>query len=225
MNLHIFDIRDLTKEDKSFVAERLPLRFEKSMRLKSESDRLRSIAAGLLMLKYLGIESESDIRYGAQGKPYLASPGRPLHFSISHSGGLAVLVTSDCEVGVDIEEISGRALKLSDRILSGPEAERCMNCSDGELRELLDATDEDTPFAGMTSETISREARATLLWTRRECIMKAFGDGLAMYKEITDTGLTSGGITEIRDRSCKVTSYPMEGYCLSVCEIPEFPRD
>lgn len=49
--------------------------------------------------------SPRSILYNDYGKPYFK--GNPIHFSISHSGEIAVCaITANCEIGIDIEKIS-----------------------------------------------------------------------------------------------------------------------
>lgn len=46
-----------------------------------------------------------EILYSSNSKPYV--PGA-LHFNLSHSGELALLALSDCEVGIDVEKMRPR---------------------------------------------------------------------------------------------------------------------
>lgn len=56
----------------------------------------------------------------AGGKPWF--PGRPhLHFSVSHSGGLALCALSDREVGADVELVRPRRERLPAYALSEAE--------------------------------------------------------------------------------------------------------
>jgi 4'-phosphopantetheinyl transferase len=50
-----------------------------------------------------------ELRLGERGKPMLADPDPPLHFNLSHSGGLALIaVCRDREVGVDVQRMRVR---------------------------------------------------------------------------------------------------------------------
>jgi len=49
--------------------------------------------------------SPKSILYNDYGKPYFKE--NPIHFSISHSGEIVICaITSNCEIGIDIEKIS-----------------------------------------------------------------------------------------------------------------------
>jgi 4'-phosphopantetheinyl transferase len=67
----------------------------------------RRVALRLLLSKYLGRPAkELRFHYGPTGKPGLANGGS-LHFSVSHSSGIALYAVADgCETGVDIERIA-----------------------------------------------------------------------------------------------------------------------
>ncbi|WP_251069555.1 4'-phosphopantetheinyl transferase superfamily protein [Streptomyces sp. ISL-96] len=96
---------------------------------------------------------------GPHGRPAVApTPARPpLHFSLSHSGGIALVGVAATPVGVDVErlprqesvEICGKALHP------------------GEQRELAD-----TPAQELKS-------RFGQIWTRKEAFLKGIGTGLS----------------------------------------------
>ena len=98
-SIYGMDIR-LLKEHPEYKEQikLLPTRWEKVNKIKKEEDRLRSIAAGILL------------SYGLRenGKPQVAGC-EGLHFNLSHTGNYAVAVFSDAPVGIDIEH--RRALK------------------------------------------------------------------------------------------------------------------
>jgi 4'-phosphopantetheinyl transferase len=95
------------------------------------------------------------------GKPVIRGRGGLGH-SVAHSGDLVVLAVARDPVGVDVEQLDGRARGPG----GDPEALAAMVLSAGE-REALAAV----PAAG--------RARAFLVaWTRKEAVTKATGDGL-----------------------------------------------
>ena len=80
-----------------------PDRAARILRCRTAAERQRLAAAGLLLAECFGPEAVKTIARTAEGKPYL--PNGP-HFSLSHSGSLAVLLTSDLPCGVDVEPVS-----------------------------------------------------------------------------------------------------------------------
>ena len=80
-----------------------PDRLARAGRFLREEDRLRCLAAGLLLSDILDVHSDSDTELNIYGKPLLKL-GLPF-FSLSHSGEYAALAVADVPVGVDIELI------------------------------------------------------------------------------------------------------------------------
>ncbi len=107
---------------------------------------------------------------GDHGKPRFLGPGPDLHFSIAHAGGrIAVAVTRDFPVGVDIESVAGRqAHALTD-----------LGASFLAPAELADYRE------------LPPGARARALavwWARKEAVLKATGAGLTLpMREVTVT--------------------------------------
>ncbi len=82
------------------------------------ADRKLSMGAGLLLdrgLAEYGLrEAEVRIVQGENGKPYL--PDYPqIHYSLSHSGNMALAVFAGTEIGCDIEQVQAANLKLAQR--------------------------------------------------------------------------------------------------------------
>ena len=101
--LYYTDVRALEPFFEQGLALLDPERREKTLRLRKGVDRLSSLAAGLLLRRYLGL-SEPLVR-APSGKP--ENPGG-LPFSLSHGGNLAVLAVSSRAVGVDSEPLGRR---------------------------------------------------------------------------------------------------------------------
>ena len=133
----------------------LPLwRLQKVESLKKEADKIRSVAAFLLLeraLQDLGIPFVPEFAYEDFGKPYL--PGYPVHFSLSHTKNAVACAVSDCPIGVDVQEKVEYSPRLADRI-----------CSDAERTALENAKDKDVAL--------------TALWTKKEALAKCNGKGL-----------------------------------------------
>ena len=83
-------------------------------RIKAEEGRKRAVVARAAVRKLLARElgrapEEIAFAAGANGKPRLADAAPPLRFNLSHSAGLALIVTSaQAEVGVDVEQVKPR---------------------------------------------------------------------------------------------------------------------
>ena len=151
------DIR-LLKEHPEFKEQikLLPTRWEKVNKIKKEEDRLRSLAAGILLsygLRENGIDLDAcRLVAGVHGKPQVAGC-EGLHFNLSHTGNYAVAVFSDASVGIDIEH--RRTLKQS--LL-----DKC--CTEEEQAWIQSQPDKEMAFVR--------------LWTAKESYVKWSGEGI-----------------------------------------------
>jgi len=130
-------------------------------RLRHEADRRRYIGRCVVLRRLLdrygaGVGT-GELAIGGGGKPYVSHPAG-LRFSLSHSGGTVVVaVTRGHEVGADVERM---------RPLANFEA-FCEGALDpAELAEIAAAPEE------------ARLAVALQIWTAKEAVLKATGDGL-----------------------------------------------
>ena len=90
-------------------------RREKVLRYRFEKDRILSLGAGLLLAGMLQEYGVRDLTVHALPEGKLVLTNCPqVHFSLSHSGTLAVAAVSDLPVGVDTEILSD----VDSRILS-----------------------------------------------------------------------------------------------------------
>ncbi len=121
--------------------------------------------AGRYMLQILhpGFPLE-NIRFSVTNKPFL--PGDPLHFSISHCGEYAAVIISDsCRVGIDVEHITPKILRVMHKFLSNAERKIFNDCSE--------------------------EEAATIAWTCKEAVFKWYGTGSVDFiKHITLTSFS-----------------------------------
>ena len=156
------DIR-LLKEHPEFKEQikLLPTRWEKVNKIKKEEDRLRSLAAGILLsygLRKNGIDLDAcRLVAGVHGKPQGAGC-EGLHFNLSHTGNYAVAVFSDAPVGIDIEH--RRTLKQS--LL-----DKC--CIEDEQAWIKGQPDKEMAFVR--------------LWTAKESYVKWSGEGITFPLE------------------------------------------
>jgi 4'-phosphopantetheinyl transferase len=112
----------------------------------------------LMLARYLATDAaELRFKYGAQGKPRVAST-EALHFNLAHSGGLALVALAQRELGVDVEAI--RPLPDHEQI-----ARRFF--SETEIEQLNTVPAAQQPLAFFNC------------WTRKEAFLKATGDGLS----------------------------------------------
>lgn len=87
-------------------------------RMKAESRRSEYLAVRVLLAEVCG--EEKEICHEPSGKPFLADGS--FHLSISHTKGyVAIALHPTREVGIDIERVSGRVLKVADRFMSKEE--------------------------------------------------------------------------------------------------------
>jgi 4'-phosphopantetheinyl transferase len=112
-----------------------------------------------LLGRYLDIQpAKVDFVYGPNGKPQLGIHER-LRFNVSHSDSLAAFAfTSNCEIGIDIEQIRplSEMQDLANQLFSAEEASELMSLPDSQ-----------------------REPAFYLGWTRKEAYLKAIGEGLS----------------------------------------------
>lgn len=150
MKLYLYDIREPIPE--AAMEGVAPGRRARARQYLRETDRLRCLAAGVLLARELGVHRDEDLVTGAYGKPSLRD-GRA-HFNLSHAGFYAVLAVAEQPIGVDIEPIQPFDWHVARRCFTGREM------------EWLEADASDSAFCR--------------LWTGKEAIMKATGNGFAL---------------------------------------------
>lgn len=118
-------------------------------------------ALRILLGRYLGIEPAACVFAATKfGKPFLVEPSADIHFNVTHAGNRALIaIARSFEVGIDIE------------------AHRALDDLAGLARMILSVDDllrwERLP------ET-ERAAAFYAIWTRKEAVAKAVGQGLSM---------------------------------------------
>jgi len=81
-------------------------------KMKSESHQKGFLAVRML-LQHVG-HSDLDLYYDAFGKPHLKSEK---HISISHSHEFSAIVISDKKIGIDLEKLKDKTLKIAPRYM------------------------------------------------------------------------------------------------------------
>jgi phosphopantetheinyl transferase len=81
-------------------------------KMKSESHRKGFLAVRML-LQHVG-HSDLDLYYDAYGKPHLKGEK---HISISHSREFSAIVISDKKIGIDLEKLKDKTLKIAPRYM------------------------------------------------------------------------------------------------------------
>ena len=93
---------------------------------RNPSVRRSSLTAwGLLAegMRRMGFDALPAVRFGSRGKPGFTDS--PVHFSLAHSGNLAVALLSDAPCGVDVERVRPEvSRRLRGRCLSAREQEQ-----------------------------------------------------------------------------------------------------
>jgi 4'-phosphopantetheinyl transferase len=116
----------------------------------------------MLLGRYLNLApGQIRLNYGKNGKPWVNEPSmrRKIHFNLSHSEGLALYVfTFDDEIGVDIECV--KDIPGIDQIAE-------LYFTSGERQDLSSL-----PESEKKEEFFN-------IWTRKEAVLKAVGDGLS----------------------------------------------
>ncbi len=131
-------------------------------RYRRDADRYRSLAAALLprlLIAHRSSQPMSAIQFerGRTGKPsYPRDPS--VHFNLSHSGRYIALAVAATPVGVDLEQLRPHV---------DYEA----------IAKRFFAADEQRWLAGFHES--ERQRRFIALWSRKESLLKATGDGVA----------------------------------------------
>lgn len=177
-------------------------------RLRTARDRNRYVARhGILRLilsaYFQCAPPEVEIRSNDKGKPYVVDGAHnaALQFSMSHSASLAVFAFGRYErIGIDIEKISGFPEMLEVAAL---------NFTSTEIKEIYAAPE------GSCDSTFFK------LWTRKEALLKASGDGVLLPLSCVD-GSTPRGELKMWRKKIKGDSSGREYSLMDVMVAPGF---
>lgn len=137
-------------------------------------------AAEYLIYKYSG---EGEIKVNEYGKPM---KDNGIFFNISHSENLCIMGICDCDIGVDIEYVKDRDLKIVERFFSSEER--------------------------METKSLTEFYK---IWTSKESLVKCVGTGLVnTISEIP--GLPYDGYKEYKGEKYYVMSMTYDNYIISV---------
>jgi 4'-phosphopantetheinyl transferase len=137
-------------------------------------DRRRELAATYALVRLALAEvtgtppSAWSVRRDSLGRPIVEGPVDGLHVSVTHTPGLVACLVAPRIVGVDAEQVSPRVpyMRIAEQVFSPPEL-ASLTCIDDEPR---------------------RTDRFFLLWSVKEALAKARGEGLsAPLQRITVT--------------------------------------
>ena len=146
-------------------------RREKCLRLRSENDRRRCIAADMLAREMISAKTGIEpcrIRFSEDknGKPF--SENADAFFNVAHSGRYVVAAVSRCgNVGIDIECIK----PISPSVMR-------FFCSESDSRFILGDTDATAISKITDSEVLTRFFR---VWCFKEAFFKKTGEGIGRH--------------------------------------------
>jgi 4'-phosphopantetheinyl transferase len=162
-----------------FTATLSPEEKERAQRFKLDKLRNRFIAGRGTLREILGHYLQIkplDLRfaYSANGKPMLAEKlaDSGIHFNLAHSGDLAVVaITRVGEIGVDVEQI--RPIKNVEDLVA-----RFFSSRENEQFQKIPADEKPAAFFN--------------LWTRKEALLKATGEGITGSLKLVEVSFLPG---------------------------------
>lgn len=163
-------------------------RVRAAFRYRRHADRVRSAAGFLLLGMGLGGLPERFC-YGVHGKPFLCDGGP--FFNISHGGGLAAVVLSGAEAGIDVEPLSSVYWEVMESVFTSGE------------RDLVESSME-------PERTFCR------LWTLKESYVKALGVGVSFPLREVEFRLGEKGAF-CSDRRFVMSEFSHAGAQVAVC--------
>ena len=190
MRYEFIDPRKYTDEQVDMLLATLPQwRQKEALAFKHRQGRKECVLSYCLLSKMLGYKPNftPPLNPPKRGKPYIGPNHNPnVFFNISHcKNAVGCVVSEGGEVGIDAECLGRYKPQL---------AEYCM--SDEELKQISEAPDPDAEF--------------TLLWTKKEALLKYTGEGITDDMKTCLTSPRAEGVTI----ECGINKE--EGYAWSV---------
>jgi len=143
------------EEEEPFFAERIQYRSDSTHAVK----RLQQLSSRYLLELMHPSFPFHQVEVSKTGKPFLSES--VLHFSLSHCDGFsAAILGKNAPVGIDVERINPRILRVETKFLNANEYELLSGCNEE-----------------------SRVVYATLFWSIKETVFKWWGDGAVDFAE------------------------------------------
>jgi phosphopantetheinyl transferase len=193
MSLYICDISDFMNLDGLGLVT--PARKTRVLAYRQAADRARSLVSGLLLRRFCGVTDDGQLHYGENGKPALKD--QSLCFNLSHSGNYVALAVAENEVGVDIEKVAPYHRAVPAR------------CFQADEQEWLERQGTDEAFY--------------YLWTAKESVMKALGQGLSLSPPSFSVLPVDSSPRQIAGKTMYLDWLPHDGHmlCRAVLNHPE----
>lgn len=162
MNISTFDVTPLVSYPALFAEwyEKMPAwRRRRIDSMKHESGKALSLGVGVLLHKALtemGVEEPDEVSMNEFEKPFYKEYPE-IHFSLSHSGVMAMCAISDRPVGCDVEKIRERDLDIAKRFFTSEEYDLIKSQKTDELQTKM----------------------FFRIWTLKESFVKCIGTGLS----------------------------------------------
>ncbi|MBQ6894837.1 MAG: 4'-phosphopantetheinyl transferase superfamily protein [Clostridia bacterium] len=141
-------------------------RKEKLRRIKNTKEKYLCVGAWLLLEKALktfpSYNGDGILNKTSKGKPFFLNYDS-LHFSLSHSGNIALCAVSDKKIGADIQLMGDFTVGICKKYFSQNEADYVLSAP---------SSDEKTK-------------RFFRIWTLKEAFSKMTGDGLSGFKKFS----------------------------------------
>jgi len=174
-----------------------PFRRQKADRLKNETAKRLSVAAGAALDRALGgyalRERDMDYVLSENGKPCFM--GTALQFSLSHSGSMVMAAVGTAPLGCDIERIRPLDLKIARRYFTK------------------------TEYAAL----VSGKGDFFRLWTMKESYLKLTGRGLALALNSFEVDMTVPRVVGRPELTLSAFT-PAEGYQAALCAEDTAPQ-